>query len=81
MMRRKTVLCLLALLTPAWAFALNLGDIELKSGPGEPLEAEILLSDIKADEQDSLSVGLADVAGFRWAGIEWSPVLNQLQLN
>ncbi len=79
MMRRKTILCLLALLAPAWAFALNLGDINLKSEPGEPLDAEILLSGIKADEQDSLSVGLADVAGFRWAGIEWSPVLNQLQ--
>ena len=67
------------MLAPAWAFALNLGDIELKSGPGEPLEAEILLSGVKADEQASLNVGLADVAGFRWAGIEWSPVLNQLQ--
>ena len=73
------ITCLLVLLAPAWAFALNLGDINLKSEPGEPLEAEILLSDIKADEQDSLSVGLADAAGFRWAGIEWSPVLNQLQ--
>ena len=84
MKRKKTIIqivsgCLLALLLPAWAYALNLGDINLISGPGEPLEAEILLSDIKADEQDSLSVGLADVAGFRWAGIEWSPVLNQLQ--
>ena len=71
--------CLLALLMPAWAYALNLGDIDLISAPGEPLEAEILLSDVKADEQDSLSVGLADVAGFRWAGIEWSPALSQLQ--
>ena len=79
MMRRKTILCLLALLAPAWAFALNLGDIELKSEPGEPLEAEILLSGVKADEQASLNVGLADAAGFRWAGIEWSPALNQLQ--
>ncbi len=70
---------LLALLIPAWAFALNLGDISLKSGPGEPLEAEIPLSSVSADEQDSLNVGLADVAGFRWAGIEWSPALNQLQ--
>ena len=73
------ITCLLVLLAPAWAFALNLGDIDLKSGPGEPLEAEIPLSGVSADEQDSLSVGLADVAGFRWAGIEWSPALNQLQ--
>ena len=73
------ITCLLVLLAPAWAFALNLGDISLKSGPGEPLEAEIPLSGVSADEQDSLSVGLADVAGFRWAGIEWSPALNRLQ--
>ena len=73
------ITCLLVLLAPAWAFALNLGDISLKSGPGEPLEAEIPLSGVSVDEQDSLSVGLADVAGFRWAGIEWSPALNRLQ--
>ena len=73
------VTCLLVLLAPAWVFALNLGDISLKSESGEPLEAEIPLSGVSAEEQDSLSVGLADVAGFRWAGIEWSPALNQLQ--
>ena len=73
------ITCLLVLLAPAWVFALNLGDIHLKSGPGEPLEAEIPLSGVSAEEQDSLSVGLADVAGFRWAGIEWSPALNRLQ--
>ena len=71
--------CLLALLAPAWAFALNLGDIDLKSAPGQPLEAEIPLSGVSADELGSLSVGLADVAGFRWAGIEWTPALNRLQ--
>ena len=84
MKQKKTIFqavsgCLLVLLMPAWAYALNLGDVNLISEPGEPLEAEILLSDVKADEQDSLSVGLADVAGFRWAGIDWSPALNQLQ--
>jgi len=73
------ITCLLVLLAPAWVFALNLGDIHLKSGSGEPLEAEIPLSGVSAEEQDSLSVGLADVAGFRWAGIEWSPALNRLQ--
>ncbi len=71
--------CLLALLAPAWAFALNLGDINLKSEPGQPLEAEIPLSGVAPDELDSLSVGLADVAGFRWAGIDWTPTLNRLQ--
>ena len=71
--------CLLALLLPAWVFALNLGDITLKSAPGEPLEAEIPLSGVSADDQERLSVGLADVAGFRWAGIEWTPALSLLQ--
>ncbi len=71
--------CLLLILVPASAYALNLGEINLKSAPGEPLEAEIQLLGVAPDEQDSLTVGLADVAGFRWAGIQWSPVLNQLQ--
>ena len=71
--------CLLVLLVSASANALNLGDINLKSAPDQPLEAEIQLLGVATDEQNSLSVGLADVAGFRWAGIEWSPVLNQLQ--
>ena len=84
MKQRKSTLqtlfhCLLVLLVSASANALNLGDINLKSAPDQPLEAEIQLLGVAADEQDSLSVGLADVAGFRWAGIEWSPVLNQLQ--
>ena len=73
------ITCLLALLMPAWAYALNLGDIHLKSAPGQPLEAEIPLSGVPADAPGSLSVGLADVAGFRWAGIEWTPALNRLQ--
>ena len=71
--------CLLLILVPVSAYALNLGEINLKSAPDEPLDAEIQLLGVAPDEQDSLSVGLADVAGFRWAGIEWSPVLNQLQ--
>ena len=84
MKQRKTIFkilfhCLLVLLVSASANALNLGDINLKSAPDQPLEAEIQLLGVATDEQNSLSVGLADVAGFRWAGIEWSPVLNQLQ--
>ena len=84
MKQRKTIFkilshCLLVLLMPASAYALHLGDINLISASDQPFEAEIQLLDVSADEQNSLSVGLADVAGFRWAGIEWSPVLNQLQ--
>ena len=84
MKQRKTIFkilshCLLVLLVPASAYALHLGDINLISASDQPFEAEIQLLDVSADEQNSLSVGLADVAGFRWAGIEWSPVLNQLQ--
>ena len=71
--------CLPWLFMPAWALALNLGDITLKSEPGEPLEAEISVTGVPADAGDSLSVGLADAEGFRWAGIEWSPTFNRLQ--
>lgn len=73
------IACLLGLLAPAWAFALNLGDINLKSQPGQPVEAEIPLTVVSPEERNSLKVGLADVAGFRWAGIDWLPAHNRLQ--
>lgn len=71
--------CLLLMLMPVRVSALNLGDIELKSEPEQPLAAEIPLSGVSDEVRDSLTIGLADVAGFRWAGIEWSPELNRLQ--
>ena len=81
MKQKKSALvcCLCALLICAPVLALNLGDVDLKSAADEPLEASITLSDVSAEEWSNLSIGLADVAGFRWAGIEWSPLLNQLQ--
>ena len=78
---QKLFCALPLLLMPAWAVALNLGEIRLKSAPGAPLEAEISVSDVGADEQASLSVGLADAEGFRWADIEWSPQLDRLQFD
>ncbi len=78
-MKTRVLSGLPLLLMPAWALALNLGNVTLKSEPGEPLAAEIAVTDIAAEVRDSLSVSLADMEGFRWAGIEWTPTLDRLQ--
>ena len=70
---------LIFLMIPAWVYALGLGNIDLKSAPGQPLEAAIQLRAASTDELDELSVGLADIAAFRWAGMDWSPALDKLQ--
>lgn len=77
--KTRLLSCAPLLFMPVWALALNLGNVTLKSEPGEPLEAEIVVTGIAAEVRDSLSVGLADMEGFRWAGIDWTPALDRLQ--
>jgi pilus assembly protein FimV len=62
------------------ALALSLGRISVQSALGEPLNAEIDIPEINADEAASLKVQVASPANFRSAGLDYSPVLTGLRM-
>ncbi len=62
------------------AQALSLGRITVQSALGEPLNAEIDIADINADEATSLKVQVALPASFKSAGLDYSPVLTGLRM-
>lgn len=62
------------------AQALSLGRITVQSALGEPLNAEIDIADINADEAASLKVQVALPASFKSAGLDYSPVLTGLRM-
>lgn len=62
------------------AQALSLGRISVQSALGEPLNAEIDIPEISAEEAASLKVQLASPANFRSAGLDYSPVLTGLRM-
>jgi pilus assembly protein FimV len=62
------------------AMALSLGRITVQSALGEPLSAEIDISDINAEEAASLKVQVASPANFKSAGLDYSPVLTGLRM-
>lgn len=62
------------------AQALSLGRITVQSALGEPLNAEIDIPDINADEAASLKVQVALPATFKSAGLDYSPVLTGLRM-
>jgi pilus assembly protein FimV len=62
------------------AQALSLGRITVQSALGEPLNAEIDIPDINADEATSLKVQVALPATFKSAGLDYSPVLTGLRM-
>ena len=57
-------------LWPLQGYSLGLGDITLKSGLNESLDAEIILHSLRAGELDELRVALAAKRDFVRAGIE-----------
>ncbi|MEY4100492.1 MAG: hypothetical protein RL300_1663 [Pseudomonadota bacterium] len=63
------------------ALALSLGRITVQSALGEPLQAEIEISDINADEAASLKVQPASAANFRSAGLDYNPVLTGMRMS
>ena len=67
----------------AWlpAHALSLGRITVQSALGEPLRAEIDVSEISPQEASSLNARLGSAEAFKAAGLEFSQVLNGVEIN
>ncbi len=63
------------------AHALSLGRITVQSALGEPLRAEIEISEMSAQEASSLRAGLGSPEAFRAAGLEFSPVLTGVDVS
>ncbi|MGI4778519.1 MAG: FimV/HubP family polar landmark protein [Janthinobacterium lividum] len=61
------------------ADALSLGRISVLSALGEPLRAEVSVSEITAAEAGSLSVGIASSEAFRTAGIAYNTGLGDVR--
>lgn len=66
----------------AWgqAQALSLGRLSVQSALGEPLRAEVAITDITADEAASLKATLAPPEAFKVAGIEYNSNLTNLRI-
>ena len=62
-------------LTVQNAHALSLGRLNVQSALGEPLSAEIDITDITEAESAALRVGLAPADVYRAAGVEFNSVL------
>ncbi len=77
-MLRKLALGLILLVTSFSAHALGLGDIHVRSGLNQPLEAEIELLAVRPEEQDNISVSLASGEAFAQAGVERTFLLTSL---
>lgn len=65
----------------AWSFpthALTLGKFQVQSAMGEPLRAEVEVTQFTPDELRGLQVQLASPTSFRQAGMEYNTALNGL---
>lgn len=76
-----SAVALLAGLASFDAAALGLGRITVQSALGEPLRAEIDISEINADEANSLRAGVASPDAFKQAGLEYTPAVVGLQVS
>ncbi len=74
----KRNLLALSLVLPSMAQAFGLGEITVHSKLGEPLRAEIAVTDPAAD-QDKLTLALAGKDDFYRVGLELTPYLSGLQ--
>lgn len=76
-----SALIALGSMTSLEAHALALGRISIQSGLGEPLRAEVDVSDMDAQEAASLKAGVATPEAFRAAGLEYSAALTGLEIS
>jgi pilus assembly protein FimV len=63
------------------ASALALGRLNVQSALGEPLRAEIDVTEISASEADGLKVNLASAEAFRAAGVPYNTVLMDMRVS
>ncbi|MGD8843699.1 MAG: FimV/HubP family polar landmark protein, partial [Gammaproteobacteria bacterium] len=73
------VMAMFGVLAGTNAFALGLGEIELKSALNQPLDAEVELLSATGQELQELKVSVAPAQAFANAGIERPLFLNKLQ--
>jgi pilus assembly protein FimV len=78
-LKQLSAAVMLACLLPAGAYAAALGKLTVLSGIGEPLNAEIELLSVGAQEQQSLAVALASQRAFSQANVEYNPALDALK--
>ena len=76
-----SALIALGSMTSLEAHALALGRISIQSGLGEPLRAEVDVSDMDAQEAASLKAGVATPEAFRAAGLEYNAALTGLEIS
>ncbi|WP_409365108.1 type IV pilus assembly protein FimV, partial [Cupriavidus campinensis] len=69
----------LLLMQPA-AYAAGFGQLRVQSNLGQPLQAEIDISGVSAEEADSLSVKLASPAAYARAGLTYLPAVSGVRL-
>ncbi len=79
MLRNRAVALILCWLASPLAYCLGLGPLEASSGLNEPFKGRIQILGAKAEDFDTLTVGLAGEEQFDRAGIERHPALFQLR--
>lgn len=83
MLRLKTQRLALAIAlgaTAGQAYAFGLGGIKVQSALGQPLRAEIDITQLSADEAASLKVGVAPPDAFRAARLQYSSALTGINI-
>src|ERR1700712_1313805 len=63
------------------ANALALGRLNVQSALGEPLRAEIDVTEITASEADGMKVAIASSEAFRAAGVAYNPALSDVRVS
>jgi pilus assembly protein FimV len=76
-----SAIALLGSLASLEAHALALGRITVQSALGEPLRAEIEVTDLKPDEAASLRAGVAPAEAFKAAGMEYGTVVTGVEVS
>ncbi|MDE2138772.1 MAG: fimbrial protein FimV, partial [Gammaproteobacteria bacterium] len=78
--KRSSRALALLLALPSAAFALGLGDIHLLSPLNAPLDAEIEITDVAADEVNTVRAQLASRETFSQNGLDYPTYLTSVQL-